>query len=96
MTEGIMAVNDMLEGILVSFLAVGLAEIGDKTQLSVLLLASRTNKYFQLLLGVFLAFLLADGFTILVGSWITTMVPIDTLKLVSAVIFVIFGILRVW
>ena len=93
MTEGIMAINDMLEGILASFLAVGLAEIGDKTQLSVLLLASRTNKYFQLLMEVFLAFLLADGFAILVGSWITTMVPIDTLKLVSAVIFVIFGTL---
>jgi len=93
MTEGIMAINDMLEGILVPFLVVSLAEIGDKTQLSVLLLDSRTNKYFHLLLGVFLAFLLVDGIAILVGSWITTTVPINTLKLVSAAIFVTFGIL---
>ncbi len=63
-----MAINDMLESILVSFLAVGLAEIGDKTQLSVLLLASRTNKYFQLLMGVFLAFLF--GRRLCHTSWI--------------------------
>ncbi|MGV8176067.1 MAG: TMEM165/GDT1 family protein [Methanothrix sp.] len=50
--------------------AVGLAEIGDKTQLSILLLSSRTREYARLLLGVMLAFLLADGFSILVGSYV--------------------------
>jgi len=55
--------------------------------------ASMTNKYLQLLLRVPLAFPLMDDFAILIGSWITTMVPIDTLKLVSAVIFAIFGII---
>ena len=57
-------------------LAVGLAEMGDKTQLSILLLSSRTREYFRLLLGVMLAFLLADGFAILVGSWVTNVIPV--------------------
>jgi putative Ca2+/H+ antiporter (TMEM165/GDT1 family) len=83
----------MLEEILIPLVAVGLAEMGDKTQLSILLLSSRTKEYFQLLLGVMLAFLLADGFAILVGSWVTTVIPLHMLKIVSGAVFVIYGIL---
>ncbi len=74
-------------------IAVGLAEIGDKTQLSVLLLSSRTRKYAQLLLGVMLAFLIVDGIAILVGAWLTSIIPVHIIKLVSGAIFVIFGIM---
>ncbi len=74
-------------------MAVGLAEMGDKTQLSVLLLSSRTREYVQLLLGVMLAFLLADGFAILVGSWVTSVIPVHLVKLVSGAVFILFGIM---
>lgn len=74
-------------------IAVGLAEMGDKTQLSVLLLSSRTKKYAQLLLGVMLAFLIADGLAILIGAWLTNIIPVYIIKLVSGGVFVIFGIL---
>lgn len=83
----------MLEDILVPLVAVGLAEMGDKTQLSILLLSSRTKEYFKLLLGVVLAFLIVDGVAIMLGSWITNMVPAHVLKLVSAAVFIGFGIL---
>lgn len=73
--------------------AVGLAEMGDKTQLSVLLLSSRTKQYLQLLLGVMLAFLIVDGFAILIGAWITSIVPAHWIKLISGAVFIIFGIL---
>ncbi|VVB72018.1 Uncharacterised protein [uncultured archaeon] len=79
--------------VLIPLLAVGLAEMGDKTQLSVLLLSSRTREYAQLLLGVMLAFLLADGFAILVGSWVTNVIPIHLVKLISGAVFIFFGIL---
>ncbi|OPY46902.1 MAG: hypothetical protein A4E47_00427 [Methanosaeta sp. PtaU1.Bin028] len=78
---------------LVPFLAIALAELGDKTQLSVLLLSTRTKKHLQLLLGVMTAFLMVDGFAILVGSWITTVVPLPVLKAVSGALFIIFGLL---
>jgi putative Ca2+/H+ antiporter (TMEM165/GDT1 family) len=64
----------MIEDILIPLVAIGLAEMGDKTQLSILLLSSRTDRYLQLLLGVMLAFFIVDGAAILLGSWITTVV----------------------
>jgi putative Ca2+/H+ antiporter (TMEM165/GDT1 family) len=78
---------------MIPLLAVGLAEMGDKTQLSVLLLSSRTREYAQLLAGIMLAFLLADGFAILVGSWVTNVVPLHLLKLVSGAVFILFGVM---
>ena len=82
-----------LDDILIPLIAVGLAEMGDKTQLSILLLSSRTREYARLLLGVMLAFLLADGFAILVGSWVTNVIPADLVQAVSGIVFLLFGIL---
>jgi putative Ca2+/H+ antiporter (TMEM165/GDT1 family) len=82
-----------LDDILIPLLAVGLAEMGDKTQLSILLLSSRTQEYARLVLGVMLAFLLADGLAILVGSYIDAMVPVTTVKALSGFVFILFGIL---
>jgi len=87
------AVIETLNEILIPLLAVGLAEMGDKTQLSILLLSSRTREYAQLLAGVMLAFLLADGFAILVGSWVTNVIPVHLVKLISGGVFVLFGLL---
>lgn len=84
---------ETLNEILIPLVAVGLAEMGDKTQLSILLLSSRTREYVQLLAGVMLAFLLADGFAILVGSWVTNVIPVHLVKLLSGAVFVFFGIM---
>ena len=40
-----------------------------------------------------LAFLLADGFAILVGSWVTDVIPVHLVKLASGLVFILFGIL---
>ena len=79
--------------IIIPLLAVGLAEMGDKTQLSVILLSSRTREYTRLLAGVMLAFLITDGIAILLGSWVTELIPIYLVKLISGTIFILFGIL---
>ncbi|MFH1126236.1 MAG: TMEM165/GDT1 family protein [Candidatus Altiarchaeota archaeon] len=83
----------MIEGFLVPLVVVGLAELGDKTQLSILLLSSKTKDHLQLFLGVLAGFLLVDGFAVLAGSWITSIVSLDVLKLISAVVFILFGVL---
>ena len=85
--------TETLNEILIPLVAVGLAEMGDKTQLSILLLSSRTREYVQLLAGVMLAFLLADGFAILVGSWVTNVIPVHMVKLLSGAVFVLFGLM---
>jgi putative Ca2+/H+ antiporter (TMEM165/GDT1 family) len=69
------------------------AEFGDKTQISILVLASKTDKHLQLLIGVVLAFLIVDGIAIAAGTWITTIIPIFYLKIISGILFIIFGLL---
>jgi len=83
----------MLADILVPLTAVGLAELGDKTQLSLFLLSTKTKKHLQLLLGVVLAFFVVDGTAILVCSCISDIIPIKLLKILSGIIFIILGIL---
>ena len=81
----------MLQDILIPLIIVGLAELGDKTQLSTLLLASKTEKHLHLFLGTILAFLIVDGIAILAGEWITHLVPLNLIKILSGTIFIIFG-----
>ena len=83
----------MLQDILIPLIVVGLAELGDKTQLSTLLLASKTEKHLHLLFGVIPAFLLVDGIAILAGDWITNIAPSGLIKILSGAIFIIFGLL---
>ncbi len=67
--------------------------MGDKTQISLLLLSSKTKKHLQLLIGAILAFAIVDGVAILAGTWITTIIPLNFLKIISAIVFLIVGIL---
>ncbi len=83
----------MLHDILIPFLAIGLAELGDKTQIAIFCLASKTKKYLQLLFGVVLAFVLADGLAILLGGFIIKIIPINYLKIVVGIIFIVIGII---
>lgn len=82
-----------MEDLLIPLIIVGLAEFGDKTQLSVLLLSSKTEKHLHLLLGVMLAFLMVDGIAILAGEWIKNIVPTNLIKILSGIIFITFGVL---
>ncbi|MBN1322701.1 MAG: TMEM165/GDT1 family protein [Methanotrichaceae archaeon] len=83
----------MLSDILVPFLAISLAELGDKTQLSILLLSVKTKDHLRLLAGVMLAFLLVDGAAIVAGSWATTIISVDLLRKASGLLFILFGLL---
>lgn len=81
----------MIQDILIPFLVVGLAELGDKTQLAVFCLASKTKNYVQLLLGVMLAFLIADGLAVFLGNYISELIPQDYIKIGAGIIFIIVG-----
>ncbi|MBN2014760.1 MAG: TMEM165/GDT1 family protein [Candidatus Altiarchaeota archaeon] len=83
----------MIESFLIPLIAVGLAELGDKTQLCILLLSSKTDKHLRLLLGVVLAFFVVDGVAVLAGSWVTKVAPEAALKVFSGFVFILFGLL---
>lgn len=83
----------IFEDLIIPFITIAFAELGDKTQISILLLSSKTKKHLQLLIGAILAFSIVDGVAIIAGTWITTIIPIDYLKIISAIVFIIIGIL---
>lgn len=60
-----------LSPFLVSFSAVGLAEIGDKTQLLAMMLAARTKRPLVVIAGIFLATLLNNMVAAAVGTAVT-------------------------
>src|SRR3989338_3252256 len=82
----------MLQDILIQFATTSLAELGDKTQLVIFCLASKTKKHLQLLLSAVLAFIIADGLAVILGDFITKIIPIDYIKISAGAIFIIFGI----
>ncbi|VVB61048.1 Uncharacterised protein [uncultured archaeon] len=82
----------IFEDFIIPFVAIAIAELGDKTQLSILLLSSRTKKYHYVFLGVFFAFLLVDGIAIMAGNLIASVVDMTILKPLSGIVFIIFGV----
>jgi len=82
----------MLLDILIPFFAVGIAELGDKTQLAVFCLASKTKRHAQLLLGVVLAFAVADGLAIILGNFLTNIMPLNYIKAGAGFVFILFGV----
>lgn len=83
----------MLQSFLIPFITIFAAELGDKSQLSLLLLSTRTKHHVQLIIGAMLGFVLVDGFAILAGAVIRDIVPEQILKITAATLFVIFGLL---
>lgn len=82
----------MLSGFLIPFASIILAEFLDKSQLSLIFLSVKTKHHLQMLLGSFLAFCIVDGVAILLGSFITTVIPGNVIKIVAALGFFLFGI----
>jgi putative Ca2+/H+ antiporter (TMEM165/GDT1 family) len=85
----------MFEDLLIPLIVVGLAEFGDKTQLSLFILSSKTNKHLMLLSGAIFAFAIVDGIAILFGDWVVHVVPLFYVKIFSGIIFIVFGILTI-
>jgi len=79
----------MIADALIPLIVIGLAEFGDKTQLSILLLSSKTKKHLHLLLGVMLAFLIVAGAAVLIGSWIINK---KVLTRITGTLFILMGI----
>jgi putative Ca2+/H+ antiporter (TMEM165/GDT1 family) len=71
-----------------------IAEMGDKTQLATIAIATKFPEYpLGILLGTTTGMLIADGIGIVVGIVLRKRIPERTVKLVSAGAFVIFGLI---
>ena len=69
-----------------------LAELGDKTQLATISLAAQYGSWVGVWLGSTLGMVVADGLAIIVGIVAGKKLPAQAIKIVSAVIFIGFGV----
>ena len=76
-----------MEAFLISTGIVGLAEIGDKTQLLAFLLAAKFRKPVPIVLAILVATVANHAFAAAVGAWITSMLGPDVLRWVLGVSF---------
>lgn len=83
----------MWKSIITAFILVFLAELGDKTQLSTMLLASKSNSIWLIFIGSSCALILSSLLGVLLGSCINKYIPQLYIQIGSGVSFLIIGLL---
>ena len=73
-------------------LAFFLAEMGDKTQIATVMLVAQYRSYFWVVAGTSLGMMLANLPVVWFGERLTRMLPIRTVRIVSALIFGALGL----
>lgn len=73
-----------------------LAEMGDKTQIATVMLAARYDAYVWVVAGTTLGMMLANAPVVWLGDRITRLVPIRVVHGVSAVIFLVLGLVAIF
>ncbi|MDF2678778.1 MAG: hypothetical protein K0Q97_3132 [Bacillota bacterium] len=74
-----------------ALLLVVVAEMGDKTQLLAMAMASK-YKAKHVLMGVLIATILNHALAVAVGSYLSSVIPMDVVKIVAAISFLAFGL----
>lgn len=74
-----------------ALLFVVVAEMGDKTQLLAMAMASK-YKVKQVMLGVLVATILNHALAVALGSYLSSLIPMDIVKIVAGIAFLVFGL----
>jgi putative Ca2+/H+ antiporter (TMEM165/GDT1 family) len=85
----------LLKTIITAFFLVFLAELGDKTQLSTMLLASKSTSIWYVFIGSALALVLSSLLGVLVGSILHKYIPQSYIQTCSGAAFLIIGALLI-
>lgn len=83
----------MLKIILTSFILVFIAELGDKTQITTMLLSAEYHSKLYVFIGSSLALVCSSLLGVLLGSIINKYIPSHIIQLASSIAFIIIGIL---
>ena len=83
----------MIKTLFTVFLLVFVAELGDKTQLSTMLLASKSESIWVVFIGASLALILSSLLGVTLGSVINKYIPQIYIQIGSGVAFLIVGTL---
>ena len=80
-----------METLLLSTMVVGLAEIGDKTQIATIGLAARFEQFYPVVLGTTLGMMLANIPAVLIGNKIADKLPVKAIRVTAAIVFAALG-----
>ncbi len=82
----------MFKTLISTFVVVFLAELGDKTQLSTMLMASKSEYPKGVFIGSAVALIMSSALAVFVGLYIKKSIPEQFIKYGGALIFIIIGI----
>ena len=81
----------MLQELIKAFTLIFVAEMGDKTQILAMAFATRYPVK-KVLLGIFIGAFLNHGLAVMLGSYISTFIPINTIQIIAGFAFVGFSL----
>jgi Ca2+/H+ antiporter, TMEM165/GDT1 family len=79
--------------LLTTFGIIFLAEMGDKTQIAAMTMAAEKKRPWEVFIGAALALALVSALGVAVGSVLSHYLPLDWIKRVAGVAFIVIGIL---
>ncbi len=88
----------MLQTILTTFGLIFLAELGDKTQLAVLAMASRTNPW-AVFIGAGAALLASTVLAVVLGCTLSRLIPASATRIIHYIaggLFIVVGAWTIW
>ena len=89
----------MLRTVLTSFAVIFLAELGDKTQLAVVALASQSKSPIGVFIGAGCALLASAGLAVLLGCNLPRLVPDSATRIIhyaAGALFILVGAWTIW
>ena len=85
--------NMILPILLTTFTTIFLAELGDKTQIAVLLLTAQSGQPFIVFVSAGLALILSSLVGVLLGRWISTKMPPEKFEFLAGSLMLVLGVL---
>lgn len=86
----------MYKIIISTFILVFLAELGDKTQLTTMMLSAESSSRIAVLIGSALALVCSSVLGVFIGSLINKYIPADFINTAASIAFIIVGILMLF
>ncbi|SET72062.1 Uncharacterized protein family UPF0016 [Natronincola peptidivorans] len=86
----------MLRMILTTFFIVFVAELGDKTQLQTMLLATQSKSIWPVFIGASLALILSSFVGVFAGTFLMKYIPPHYLQTAAGLAFIVIGFLTLF